>query len=98
MGRWAVVVSARRVIARRRCPMATCKSCGAPVVWAVTPRGKRTPLDAVTSPDGNVELLPDGSVRVLGPLDAEAARLAGAELYLSHFATCPAAAAHRRRR
>jgi hypothetical protein len=78
--------------------VATCRSCGAPVVWFRTPRGRATPVDPAPNPKGNVELLHDGTCRVHGPVDAEAAQLAGAELYVSHFATCPDAPQHRRRR
>lgn len=51
------------------------------------------PLDAEPSQDGNVRLA-DGRAEVLGPLEATASREV---LYLSHFATCPQAASHRKR-
>lgn len=35
-----------------RSPVARCKSCGARVIWADTPRNARVPLDAVPGPDG----------------------------------------------
>lgn len=73
-----------------------CSSCGAPVVWVAMATGRSAPLNADPVPNGNVELDPAGGARVLGKVDAEARRLAGVELYLSHFATCPNAARHRR--
>lgn len=57
------------------------------------------PLDLEPSRDGNVDLVWIGGERfavVLGPGDAVAAQASGHELYLSHFVTCPNAAAHRR--
>jgi hypothetical protein len=45
-------------------PIASCRSCGAAVVWIVTPAGKRMPVDVST--------------------------------HVSHFATCPNAAQHRK--
>jgi hypothetical protein len=79
--------------------MSTCRSCGAGIVWAVTAKGKRMPVDAEPHPDGNVTTVPNGAGRgtLLAlvhppgqqPLDADEPR------YRSHFATCPQAAAHR---
>lgn len=63
---------------------ATCKGCGAPIVWAVTSEGKRIPVD-VRPPVYAVTEEPDGSVR--------AVRVAreGVKFGVSHFATCPKA-------
>lgn len=74
-----------------------CRSlgCEAPIIWAVTSRGKRMPVDAEPSPDGNVELagppaaphvLPHATVYGQRPLDA-----AERTLRLPHHATCPKA-------
>jgi len=81
--------------------LATCTSCGAPIRWAVTKNGKRMPVDATPSSDGNVVLIP----RLRGeapeahvyrdPTDAAAGAPDG-DTYLSHFSTCPNARAHRR--
>lgn len=67
----------------------TCRSCGAPILWVKTEAGKRMPIDA--KPERRV---------VLDPL---AVRLGADELtarvvdtYVSHFATCPNAAQHRK--
>lgn len=71
---------------------ATCRSCGAPIVWVITEAGKRMPIDREPHPDGNV--IPsvdlDGKVRarvVTAPFDGNAWR--------SHFVTCPNANQHR---
>ena len=78
----------------------TCRSCDAPIVWALTFTGKRMPVDAEPpdAGDGNVvltepnraagELHPRATV--LGPLELEALEPAQrAHLRTSHFATCP---------
>lgn len=69
-------------------PIDRCRSCNAPVIWTVTVKDKRMPVDAEPSPDGNVELTsrtvgpPLATVHPQPPLDA-------GQLRLSHFATCP---------
>ena len=67
----------------------TCRSCGAPIDWAVTAAGKRMPLDVERRDDGNVTFDPDGTARVV-PV--------GKGSRVSHFATCPNAQSHRRKR
>lgn len=64
---------------------ARCSTCGAPVLWAKTSKGKPIPLDLEPRVDGNI-VLERGVALVLGPLE----RLQrGAETrYVSHFATC----------
>lgn len=78
-----------------------CRGCGAPIVWITTPGGKSMPCDAeqvlylarkgakgkIVTPNGEV-LSADVGVA------PETATGAG---YVSHFATCPAAGAFRRR-
>jgi len=74
----------------------TCGSCPAPIIWARTPAGKRMPVDAEPTPDGNVTLVP--------PLESYDSPLAvvsserdpSSTRYTSHFATCPNADSHRR--
>jgi len=63
-----------------------CASCGAPIIWALTERGRRMPLDA--TPTTGAILLTSASSPVptakFGPV------------YTSHFATCPHADQHRK--
>jgi len=75
-----------------------CRSCGAPIVWAVTgEKRRRIPLDAVPVADGNVELLDMAHPRSVG--DAPYTVTWGSShtwppdvrRYRSHFATCPQA-------
>jgi len=67
----------------------SCKSCGAPVVWATTQAGKTTPLDAKPV---RVAMLSTGdlfgSPRIVDSVNG----------YVSHFSTCPNADKHRRKR
>lgn len=72
-----------------------CRSCGAPVIWARTPAGKRIPLDLTPTDDGNVLLDDHGTATVMGGL---AVWPPGAYRWTSHFASCPQAADHRRPR
>lgn len=98
----------RRVIARHAAKQgesmseqAKCSSCGAAIIWAVMPSGKRMPLDA--EPDqgkGCIRVIPlgDGSVRgeILKDVELQDAATALVPLFVSHFATCPNAKAHRK--
>jgi hypothetical protein len=70
---------------------ATCKSCNAAILWAETPNGKRMPLDAQPVPNGNIVLV-DGKATVIGHGETRDGR----EAWLSHWATCPSAAQHRK--
>lgn len=68
-----------------------CRSCGADIVWAKTESGARMPLNA--SPTRGFQLqegrfVEAGQAPILGPLTT---------VYVSHFATCPNAAEHRRK-
>ncbi len=61
---------------------AACKSCGRPIQWATSEQGKAMPLDV--PPERRV-VITGGVARVV-------------PTYLSHFATCPNAAQHRKPR
>ena len=81
--------------------MSKCRSCGAKIIWIRTAAGKMmpcnpekihyrryegagTPEKILVTPDGNITMgTPDPSSDLYG--------------YVSHFATCPAAAAHRKK-
>jgi hypothetical protein len=79
-----------------------CRSCGARIVWAITSSGKRMPVDAASSPIGNIMLVsPDGSIEeppsaLVLHTEADMAGVPPEQLHLSHFVTCPKAANWRR--
>jgi hypothetical protein len=74
--------------------VSTCRSCGAEIRWAVSmSTGRRMPIDAEPTPDGNVLLHPGGGATVLA---AGVPVPVGRSRYTSHFATCPHANTHRR--
>lgn len=81
--------------------MSTCKSCGAPVLWAKhATTGTLMPLDPQPSPAGNIWLVGgkrSGTVPICRVASQPVPAPEGANLYTSHFATCPNAAQHRRR-
>lgn len=75
-----------------------CGSCKAPVHWAITPSGKRAPIDYEPQPErGNVLLLKPstlqsgGDVLLAVTLSGDALELGrrGGHLFLNHWATCP---------
>lgn len=80
---------------------AYCRSCGAQIYFIRTPAGKLTPVDAeqrlyrrnISGRDRVITW--EGDV-ISCDLDVEPADADGIG-YISHFATCPAAAAYRRR-
>ena len=78
---------------------ACCRSCGAPIVWAITDDEQRKmPVDAAPVTDGNVRLsLVDGRLiaKVVGK-DHES-RNAPIPTYRSHFSTCADAGRWRKR-
>ena len=79
-----------------------CRSCKAPVRWAVTAAtGAAIPLDLEPRDDGNMALaearVPGGAPIAVVIDEAQRARYAGS-LYTAHFATCPDADEHRRPR
>lgn len=79
--------------------MAECRSCGAEIYWAITNNGKRMPVDYLPTPEGTIAIeYPKGPLLaiVLHGDELLAAREAGEPLHLSHFATCPNAASHRK--
>jgi hypothetical protein len=66
-----------------------CRSCNAPIVWAVTNGGKGMPVDAEPVDDGHVELRPSTHGRGVIATVLEAEALFAGPLRKSHFATCP---------
>lgn len=74
--------------------LAHCKSCGAPIVWTVTSKGKSMPVDAdpVRATRGFRLEEHDGE-EVAAVFTAEPDP--GERLYVSHFSSCPNADQHR---
>jgi hypothetical protein len=72
--------------------MAECRSCGAPITWAITDKRRRIPLDPEPNPAGNIRLdLTHAHILTKGETYY-------GPRYMSHFATCPNAAQHRKGR
>ncbi len=72
-----------------------CNSCQARVMWIKTAAtGKPMPLDAEPNPNGSI-VIRDGLAHVL---KTGALLVPGERRFTSHFATCPNAAGHRKRR
>lgn len=64
-----------------------CNKCPALIRWVkMEASGKANPLDAAPAVNGNVEILDNDVGRVV-----PAEERSGKTLYISHFATCPAA-------
>lgn len=79
-----------------------CRSCGAPIIWAVTDAGKAMPVDPIHDPgNGNIALhRAAGEIRaaVVPARKAAAMRAAGHPMYIAHFGSCPHADRWRRTR
>lgn len=66
-----------------------CRYCPAKAVWAIFPAtGRQTLVDPQPVPLGNLELTTKGGT-LLARVISETERGKHAELYVSHFATCP---------
>jgi hypothetical protein len=73
-----------------------CKSCYARIIWARTEKGVATPVDEKPTANGHLVL------EIEDPRDAPIARRVGRKTgvprYTTHFATCPNANDHRRKK
>jgi hypothetical protein len=74
----------------------TCRSCGEPIIWVTTERGKKMPLDAEPHPErrGQFVFTGPGTVRFGAPGTPIPV---GVETFVSHFSTCPHAQQHRKK-
>ena len=72
--------------------MSRCTSCGAEILWIKTERGKLAPVDAKSEK----RFVLDPLAARLAPDAPPQARLV--DTFVSHFATCPNAAQHRKDR
>lgn len=71
-----------------------CKSCNAPILFALSEQGKAMPFDREPLLTGGAYAIgEDGVARFVS-----AAARAGRALYVSHFATCAHADSHRKTR
>lgn len=81
--------------------MAECKTCHAPIIWAVSlATERRMPVDREPTPLGNVTLDYSGTLpaaSVLAGIALSSAREKGVTLHLSHFVTCPDRDQHRKK-
>jgi hypothetical protein len=73
--------------------MDRCTACDTELIWAVTPAGKRAPITAEATEDGNVLVLQPRSLGeklavTLSGDSLELARKHGLPLHLNHYATC----------
>jgi len=81
----------------------SCRSCGAPIIWAITVNGKPQPFDAMPHEDGNAlleerNITRDGHVHVeLHARSSDPLFDAGKPIYMPHHATCEHADQWRRR-
>lgn len=71
-------------------PEARCRSCQIPVIWADTVTGKKMPLERQS--DGNIAII--RSIAIVNPPDIDKHAIR----YVSHFAVCPQAELHRKRK
>jgi hypothetical protein len=67
----------------------TCRSCNAPIIWAVTDRGRDMPVNAEPSADGSVQLVGREGQAPLAKVLKVADRFGKTNLRRSHFADCP---------
>jgi hypothetical protein len=65
-----------------------CRTCGARVLWVVTERGNKMPLDADPDPAGRF-VLADGDPPLAVYVGEGSAARPGEGRYQSHFASCP---------
>ncbi len=70
-----------------------CRFCGAPILWAQTKNGRAMPVDAAPFPRD--QIAPSGRWRLVregGALRVfhDVAAIEVAEVWVAHFATCPA--------
>lgn len=78
--------------------MNTCRSCGAPIEWAITDNGRKMPIDLGLHDDGRVVVVGRraGSQLIVALTGDQLERLRAdernvVELRRSHFQTCPQA-------
>lgn len=68
-------------------PISSCRSCGAPIVFAKTAAGRLMPIDALEVSGFAVDVTTDPPTLI-----------EQVKVHQSHFATCPNADQHRKKR
>lgn len=74
-----------------------CRTCGRPIVWAVTRNGKDMPVNPEPVKDGNIKLTARPGMAPLADVLPVAKRFGRKDLVTSHFTNCPGADRWRRR-
>lgn len=72
----------------------SCRSCGAAIVWTLTQKGKRMPVDAEPVSNGKFVLEDEEDDEKRRAVYIGEKGGYGGERYSSHFGTCPHAAEH----
>lgn len=67
-------------------PVAHCRSCSAPIVWTVTSKGKRMPVDAEPGFAGKFKVVPSDDGEWQAAYDPGPACIP--DRHTSHFSTC----------
>lgn len=75
-----------------------CRSCNANILWAVTTKGKRIPIDPTPVKDGNIRLIVRENNLPPLAIVVTLSENRDTDMYKSHFATCPNAQKHRNKR
>jgi hypothetical protein len=75
-----------------------CRTCAARIIFAVTERGKRMPVDAEPHSDGTITLIPAADGGATAHVLQKFESAGGVPRYRSHFATCDKPAEWRRSR
>lgn len=75
----------------------SCSTCSARIIWAITVKAKRMPVNAEPEPGGNVALDFRPGMEPLARVLSVTRQFGVKNLRMSHFVTCPQAAQHRRR-
>ena len=76
--------------------IASCRSCGEPILWAEMPSGRMCPFDVEPTPAGEWAI--DDTTPTPTAARIVKSTGSGEDGFTSHFSTCPQAAEHRRRR
>lgn len=66
-----------------------CSDCGAPIIWLLTVKNNRMPVDANPDPERGNVIRQGDRAGVLGPRQAAGARKAGTPMRTHHAVTCP---------